>query len=384
MSDANRWRYVRTRRQLLRDAAIAGAGLAAAACAPAGTAIASASAGAGGSAKLSGELRFATYGGAAFEKIVNEIIKPWGTKNGVTVTYTTLDTEDGMLARLRASPDDYDMIFDMGEIFTARAIKEKLLAPWNYDLIPNLTKNMQPDVLALGKKAGLEPYGVIYGRDGYTLTYNKNKLTPAPTSLRAFYDPQFKGRVSTRDYSVIRVGWAALTLGYDPNNFNADQENKVFQLLADGEKVVKNHWTSFAQNETLLRNEEIWLADQWGIERVGLPGETLQGFYPKDGAIVWVDVACLSKGAKNIPAAHALINYLLEPDPYMSRTAIMGLPPTLKAGVADVNKYFVANPPAKALLDWHNQGPTYIQDPNFFLPKVADWDRRWAEIKLNR
>src|SRR3546814_3008364 len=84
-------------------------------------------------------------------------------------------------------------------------------------------------------------YGVAWVWGVTTCAYNTQKISPAPTSIQALWDPAHAGKVGWRDDAVEAVQLAAIATGQDMND-PADMEQIREKLLAL-KPQIKTFWS---------------------------------------------------------------------------------------------------------------------------------------------
>src|SRR5690606_39346365 len=84
-------------------------------------------------------------------------------------------------------------------------------------------------------------------------------------------------------------------------------------------------------------------------ENTGNPAPDIRYVIPKEGAIRWMDVIAIPADARNPDAAHAFINYLMEPE--------------LIAGITDYLAYANDNLAAPGLVDPEIAAATGVYPP---------------------
>lgn len=91
--------------------------------------------------------------------------------------------------------------------------------------------------------------------------------------------------------------------------------DKVLAKLIEDKKLVKTYWSTAQEIETLLGNEEVYMAETWDgtgwkLEKNGKPVKFVA---PKEGAMTWMDGFALPRGAKNVEQAYAWVNFMYDP-----------------------------------------------------------------------
>jgi spermidine/putrescine transport system substrate-binding protein len=242
-------------------------------------------------------------------------VEAFTAATGHTVVHDYFNSEQEMLTKLRTNPGAYDVVL-INSAFTAQAQAEGLIAPIDPAMIPNLG-GVDPALLS---NPDLNPAGSLHGVPwtwGLTsLAYNSDELGQ-PTSLAVLSDPAFAGRVSLRDDALEAVQIAALATRQNINAITDldairaklteilpnittfwSSENDWNQYFAAGDFVVASYWSGSA-----LRSRGM-----------GLPvGYTV----PVEGAIGWLDGLSVPTSSTRAEAAHAFINWMIDPAFYV-------------------------------------------------------------------
>jgi spermidine/putrescine transport system substrate-binding protein len=74
-----------------------------------------------------------------------EVLKAFGKREGVSVRVTTFDTLDEAFSKLSTGRLEFDVIFSTPDQLS-RLVGRKLVQPLNYELVPNLEKNVWPEL----------------------------------------------------------------------------------------------------------------------------------------------------------------------------------------------------------------------------------------------
>ena len=88
-----------------------------------------------------GELRIYNYA----DYLNPEVIKAFGKQEGVSVRVTTFDTLDEAFSKLSTGRLEFDVIFSTPDQLS-RLVGRHLIQPLNYEFIPNLQKNVWPEL----------------------------------------------------------------------------------------------------------------------------------------------------------------------------------------------------------------------------------------------
>lgn len=132
---------------------------------------------------------------AAFEKLT-----------GIKVNYTTFDSNESLYAKLKSGAANYDVIIP-SDYMVAKMINEGMLAPLDYENIPNFQK-----IDAGYRNPDYDPqnvYTVPYMLCTTGIIYNTTMVDEAPTCWADLWDEQYAGNIlmfnNSRDaYAIAR------------------------------------------------------------------------------------------------------------------------------------------------------------------------------------
>ena len=270
----------------------------------------------------SGKVIVGTFGGDTV-KVLSENVDPVLAKAApnVKIVYAIgMNTE--RMTKMRVEKDgasSFDVIH-VNDRDMQILINEGLLLKLDEAKIPNAKKLFS---------SFRNDYYIPYNFSANVILYNKDKVSPVPTSWEVLWDPKYKGKIGIQtnlwtDHMYI----AALLEGTAyQNNWDAGW-NRLLKLTEQEPK-------SFSSMETLgiaLQTGEVWLtvtrrarAVQWAAEG----GAPLGNVLPKEGVYPVTFCAAIPKNAKNVDGAHAYLNALLDQKPQIGFAEVMGYTPTL-------------------------------------------------------
>jgi spermidine/putrescine transport system substrate-binding protein len=279
-------------------------------------------------------------------------------KTGVKVTHDYFNSEQEMLTKLRTSPGTYDVVL-MNNIYVPEAAKEGLIQAIDTarisnfgDLSPSLRDSdrfvIDGKHMAISWVWGLTSFG-----------YNSEKMK-APDSIATIWDDgQLKAKVGWRDDALESVQLAALATGQDMNN-PADL-NKIKEQLMKLKGTLNTFWSSEDEWNKHLSAGDFDIAVYWSgsaaraKKAFKLPVEF---WVPKEGAIGWYDGLTIAANAPNPEAAHAFINFMVDPEFYVKWDTDVGAPASANAKANNMlpedamNKTVLGNPDVVARVKW--------------------------------
>ena len=319
-----------SRRVLLSGLVGAGAAAALAACAPS-TAGGGAGGGGGG-----GGLNLYTWGEYDDPAVLKSFAK---TKGGATVKLGSYDSNEELIAKLSAAKgtSGYDIVVPTLS-FVPQMIDLKLLEELDHAKLPNL-KNVNPTYLDTDQDKG-NRYSVpkALGVSGYV--YDTTVIKRDLTSWKDFFDAAQKEAAGKTSLLADpnEILWAYFfSIGEDINTNDSATLDKAKDFLVKSIAPNVQAFESYVSN-TIAQNGRV-LAHSWnGDARQGIISNDDKGRYkwvkPSEGAGQFIDNWCIPTGAKNVDAAHAFIDYVLDPAVSLKELEYIGYD-TMVTGIKD-------------------------------------------------
>ncbi len=258
--------------------------------------------------QAAGELKIYNW----FDYLPQNLIDKFSKEHDVQVTMDTYDSNETLLARLKAGVKGYDVAVP-GDYMVAILIQEDLLEKTEPNTLPNF-KHMKADLIDVYFDPGRQ-YSVPYqfGTTNFmvdTAVYDGNIDT-----LAILFDPPdtLKGKINMlKDVNdVINAGLRYL--GHPRCNDNPAQLKELNTLLTE----AKQNWLSFNSDgakEVLVSGDaavgQIW--NGFGM-RARAERETLKYAYPKEGFTGWMDNIVVLKGAPNLENAKKFQDFMMDP-----------------------------------------------------------------------
>jgi spermidine/putrescine transport system substrate-binding protein len=236
---------------------------------------------------------------------------------GTNVKETFYSSNDELLAKLAAGGTGYDIIVP-SQNAVAQLITQNGLMALDKALLPNL-KNLDPKFL----KASYDTTGNYHVIKDYGITmifYMNTVVTDHPKTMLDFYNllPKYvsKGRTNILDGAEEVIPLAAMALGIDPNTDKASDFAKVKKFLLSIRKGVTTIDSSNYINDAIAG--KIILGQGWNgdVRRIYQARKKQGDITPvllEGMSEVWADNWCIPVSAPDPVAAHAWINWLLEP-----------------------------------------------------------------------
>lgn len=299
--------------------------------------------------------------------------------SGHEVVHDYFNSEQEMLTKLRTSPGAYDVVM-INAAFLPQAIEEGLVRPIDTDLVghlEDLSENLaeNPD---LGAEDAL--YGVPWTWGLTAFAVNREAFDEPPGSLEVLWDRAHEGRVSIRDDALEAVQLGAIATGQDINAI--EDLEAIEERLAALLPQIRTYWSSENDWNQLMAAGELDAATYWSgsaarSQAAGLPVEFV---VPEEGAIGWLDTLAVPEGSTRAEAAHAFIDWMIDPAFY-TRWSSEGAPASANAKAVaalpedDFNRRVLGDPEVVARTQFQRPVPDEARERYLAL---------WQKLKASQ
>jgi spermidine/putrescine transport system substrate-binding protein len=319
------------RRFLSFTAAAAGAGLLAACSSPSGDPAPGATGGA-----LENNLSIYTWGDYDDPEVLTEFTAEMGPE----ITLDSFNSNEEMISKLVAArgTSGYDIVVPTGP-FIPQMVENGLLTKFNLDLLPNM-EHVDPAFLGRDWDPNND-YSVIkaWGTTGFV--YDKTKITRELKDWADFLDAaqnEASGSVSVLDDPAPLLGLYYWSNGIDWNTTDPAHLDAAEEFLT---KTLAPHISAFDSypGGVAIPQAQHMLMQSWnGDARIGIleseDPDRWQWVLGGPDTELWADNWAIAAGAPNPEAAHAFINYILDPEISLRELDYNGY----HTGVADIEE----------------------------------------------
>lgn len=305
--------------------------------------------------------------------IAEDTIAKFEAATGIDVVYDVYDSNEALEAKLLAGGTGYDIVVPTSD-FLQRQLEAGVYQPLDKSKLPNLV-NMDPALMenAAGYDAD-NAHSVIYMWGTTGIGYNEGMVAErlgetAPTSSWALiFDPENAAKLADCGIAFLdaptEVIPAALNyLGLDPNSEVPADIAAAGDLL----KSVRPHVRYFHSSQYIndLANGDICVTIGWSGDVLQARdradeadnGVSVAYVIPDEGALQWFDMLAIPSDAPHPDAAHAFINFIMDPQ--------------ITADITNYVWYASANAAALPLID-----EEIVADPGIF-PTDAAKENLW-------
>ena len=243
-----------------------------------------------------------------------DLLKKFEKETGIRVNLDVYDSNETLLAKLKAGAGGYDVIVP-SDYMVQIMINEKLLQRIDVSKMPNFKNVVAP----LDKpsydptRAYSAPY--MWGVTGFTYDSSRVPGGKLDDSWKTFFEPPaaLKGQVVALNDANDMFVAAALYLKIDQCTEDPKQAQRILELL-EKQKPMLAMYNSDGTIER-MQAKEVIMHHQWNgaayRTRQKLPSATF--VIPREGVPFWADSFAIPVGAKNVDGAKKFINWMMDP-----------------------------------------------------------------------
>jgi spermidine/putrescine transport system substrate-binding protein len=256
--------------------------------------------------------------------LYKKLLKEFGKEYGVDVQYTPFDNISSGIQRLASgavTPDVMEMTPDN----LSRAVAGKLIKPLNLDYIPNLQKNVWPDLVSPFYDVGSH-YTVPYTIYATGIAWRTDKITEDIAGMAQPWDifwesEAYKGKVGLLSEERETIGMALLRKGI--LDINTEDPQLIDQAVADLKELygICNIKVDDIQYQSIPEGTS-WLHQAWSGDMIagyiyylpkGTPPSAL-GYWKADKGKVPVQNDCWSicTTTEKPVLSHLWLNYIID------------------------------------------------------------------------
>jgi spermidine/putrescine transport system substrate-binding protein len=230
----------------------------------------------------------------------------------VRITEDAYPSNEDALAKLEAGAKGYDLVVPTGYMVQIMA-EQGLLSELDHSKIPNLSivKDQFLDTpFDPGNRFSVPK---DFGTTGFC--YRGDFVKDEMESWEDFYRlaSKYSGRYTVLDSSPEVVGSALKMLGYSYNSTDAKELDEATAELLKLKPHVRKITSSMRE---IMISGEAWISLTWNGEAGYVAADAADTVYkvPTEGTEVWTDNWCVVADPPHPAAAHAFINWHLEPE----------------------------------------------------------------------
>ena len=249
-----------------------------------------------------------------FEYIPQELLDKFSSETGIEVTMDTFDSNEAMLANLKAGKmGTYDVAVP-GDYMVEIMIGEGLLDTIAEGELANMG-NIEPQWLDVPFDPG-RMHSIPYQWGSTSFSVNRDVYSGDIRTTSLIFDPpaELSGKINILDSQGEVMLLASMHLGIPQCSSDRDQLKALDDLL----QSAKEHWASFNSDgaKDVLVSGDAAVGMIWNgfSSKARAEGANVEYSYPREGLIVWMDNVVLLRDAPNRDNALKFMDFLLEPE----------------------------------------------------------------------
>ena len=276
-------------------------------------------------------------------------IKKFSKLFNTSVSVATYNSADEAIAKLASGAVGFDVILGLTGSNIVNLIAQSLLQPLNHSYLPNLAKNIWPELQDPFYDRGSRytvPYVVWMDGIGWRNDHIKTDIAAMDVPWDIFWHSQpYRGRVGVlddkRDALSMPMQRVAMHKGIAPDLNTEDRglidsaERELSQLNGIcNVKVTITDYQTLPEGKTVLHHS--WSGDllsgAFYYMPKGVKPDVLSYWGPPSNGVVQNDFLCIGRASKSPVLAHRFLNFLLdEKNAYSNFVDFVGYTPPQKA-----------------------------------------------------
>lgn len=246
------------------------------------------------------------------EYIPSEVLEQFTKETGIKVIYSTYESNETMYAKLKTHGEGYDLVVP-STYYVSKMRDEGMLKKIDRSKLSNFDE-LDPNFL----QKPFDPendYSIpyIWGATGIgvnTEMMDKSEIS----SWSDFWDPKWEGQLMMMDDAREFFHIALRKLGYSANTQNPEEIKAAYEELKKLMPNVLVFNSDYPANPYMAGETSLGMLWNGSAYMARLEGAAIEIVWPKEGAIFWMDSLSIPAGAKNVDAAHKMIDFLLRPE----------------------------------------------------------------------
>jgi putative spermidine/putrescine transport system substrate-binding protein len=324
-------------------------------------------------------------------------VTPFEKTTGCKVNVKIGNTSDEMVTLMKTG--QYDGVSASGDA-TLRLIYGGDVAPVNTSLVPNYAtisaflKNQK------WNSVNGQMYGIPHAWGANVLASNSTKVTPAPTSWAAVFDPKspYKGKITAYDSPIYIADAALYLMSTQPslkitNPFALDdtQFNAAVSLLKAQKLIVGEYWADYTKAVSSFESGNTMLGTSWQVivNLINADNKVkVNSTIPTEGATGWSDTWMVSSKAAHPNCMYLWMNHITSPKVNAQVSEYFGEAPAQTLACAQtVDKNFCTSyhatdaAYASKIYYWTTPTINCLDGRGMICKDYAAWTQAWTAIK---
>lgn len=259
-----------------------------------------------------------------------EVLEQFTDESGPRIVLDAFNSNEELIAKLVAArgTSGYDIVVPTG-VFVGPMAENGLLQKFNLDLIPNMS-HVAPEFRGRSWDPGNE-YSVCkaWGTTGFV--YDKSVISRELTTWSDFIDAaqnEASGSTSVLDDPAPLLGIYFWANGIDWTTTDPDDLDAVEKFLVKDLAPHVSAFDSYPGGSSIPQGSHALLQSYNGDARLGIfesgDPDRWQWVLGSPATELWMDNWAIAAGAPHPEAAHAFINFVLQPDVQLAQVDYIG------------------------------------------------------------
>ena len=263
-----------------------------------------------------------------YDYIDPEVLQKFEARYGIKVRYATFDSNNTLEARMLAGHSGYDVVFPSGA-YLESMIAAGVFRPLDKSQLPNL-KNLDPAImqrLAVHDPGNAHAIDYTWGITGiaYDEAKVRARMPDAPVdSWSLLFDPKVAAHfadcgIGLYESPNVVVPSVLAWLGEPPDSEDAGKLERVQNALLAARPYIRKISTGSLVDDLSTGELCIIIASNGDAmqaqerTRIAANGIKVRYSIPREGAVMWFDVAAIPTDAPHPGNAHRLLDFLMDP-----------------------------------------------------------------------
>ena len=241
------------------------------------------------------------------------LLKRFTAETGIDVVVGIFDSNEAMLARIRASGGgDYSIIYP-ADYMVRQMVELNMLSELDHSRLTGLDRLFSRFQNPSYDSNNRHSIPIAWGTTG--LIYNTKKLKNLPEDWNYLWDQQqeLSQRITLLNDVREVMGATLKTLGYSYNSTDPQQIKQAYEKLVKLKPSITSFTSDAWRNQILSGDLLLSMCFSSDAKDVSDENENLQYVLPDSGSSLWTDTLVIPKTAPNPEAAYAWLNYILQP-----------------------------------------------------------------------
>lgn len=248
------------------------------------------------------------------EYIDPDTIEMFEEETGIKVVYDEFETNEIMYPKVESGAASYDVVCP-SDYMISKMIANDMLAPLNFDNIPNARKNIGAQYFE--QSQSFDPdnlYSIPYCWGTVGILYNKTMVEEPITSWAQLWDEKYADNILMQDSVRDAFMVAEKMNGFSMNTLDSAELETAKNSLIEQKPLVQAYVIDQVRDKMIGGEAAIGVIYSGEAIYTQRENPDLEYVIPAEGTNVWIDSWVIPKNAPNRENAEKFIDYMCRPD----------------------------------------------------------------------